>query len=257
MRLGNLLATALSAAVTAVLVSAFLVATPTPSYAASAAPDAHFFHEKRVIGHSVRGRPITAWHRGEKGKQKVLLIATMHGNEGKPRKILASLRDGRRIRGINLWVVPVYNPDGLHAGTRKNARGVDLNRNFPFHWADLDGSYESGRRAGSEPETRAMMRFLRDIRPGRIISFHQPLHGVDTDTKNQRFSRRVARALHLPRKAFTCGGVCHGTMTGWFNSRFKGSAVTVEYGAHPTRRQMSVVAPRQLLSLFNARRVKG
>ena len=72
-------------------------------------------------------------------------------------------------------MVPVYNPDGLAAGTRKNARGVDLNRNFPYHWANLDGNYESGPKPASEPETRAMMRFLRQVRPDWILSFHQPL----------------------------------------------------------------------------------
>ncbi len=182
----------------------------------------------------------------------MLLIATMHGDEGATRQILTSLRDGRPIHGINLWVLPVYNPDGLAHGTRKNAHGVDLNRNFPYHWADLDGSYESGPRPASEPETRAVMRFLKRIRPGRIISFHQPLYGVDTDTKNEKFSRRVADKLNLPRKSFTCGGVCHGTMTGWFNNRFKGAALTVEYGARPSRKQMREVAPRQVLSIWDA-----
>jgi protein MpaA len=210
--------------------------------------------EKVVIGHSVRGRPITAWHLGESKKPKVLLVATMHGNEGAPRQILAALRDGKPVHGINLWVLPVYNPDGLAAGTRRNAHGVDLNRNFPYHWADLDGSYESGPHASSEPETRAMMRFLKKIRPDRIVSFHQPLHGVDTDTKSQKFSRKVADKLNLPRKSFTCGGVCHGTMTGWFNSRFTGSALTAEYGAHPGPRLMRKVAPRQVLSIWDARR---
>ncbi|HEU4811520.1 MAG TPA: M14 family zinc carboxypeptidase [Nocardioides sp.] len=208
----------------------------------------------RVIGHSVRGRAIRAWHLGERGKPKVLLVSTMHGNENAPSQILRSLRDGRPIKGIDLWVLPTYNPDGLARGTRKNAHGVDLNRNFPFHWADLDGDYESGARPRSEPETRAMMRFLRDIRPRWILSFHQPLYGVDTDTKSQRFARKVSRHLDLPRKSFTCGGVCHGTMTGWFNSHFRGTALTVEYGAHPSRRLMRVRAPRQVLSIWGARR---
>jgi hypothetical protein len=99
-----------------------------------------------------------------------------------------------------------------------------------------------------------MMRFLKQIRPKRIVSFHQPLHGVDTDTKNQRFSRKLARALKLPRKSFTCGGVCHGTMTGWFNSHFRGSAVTVEYGGSPGRKRMTKTAPRQLLGIWDATR---
>ena len=38
-----------------------------------------------------------------------------------------------------------------------------------------------------------MMRFLRESSPAYVLSFHQPLHGVDTDTKRPAFSRRVAR----------------------------------------------------------------
>lgn len=206
----------------------------------------------RVLGKSVRDRKIVAYHLGEKGEPKVVLIATMHGNEGAPRRILQTLRDGKPIHGIDLWVVPTYNPDGLARGTRKNAHGVDLNRNYPYHWADLDGNYESGPGPASEPETKAMMRFLRDVRPSRILSFHQPLYGVDTDTKNRPFARRVARKLELPAKRFDCGGVCHGTMTGWYNDKFKGAALTVEYGAHPTRRMMRVLAPRRVLSIWGA-----
>ena len=241
---------------TAALALLFGVSPDAPSYAVAAATAGHpAVIGKRVIGHSVKGRPIVAWHLGQPGRpgvERVLLIATMHGNEGAPRQILRTLRDGRPVRGVDLWVVPTYNPDGLARGTRKNAHGVDLNRNYPFHWADLDGTYESGPKPASEPETRAMMGFLRSVHPKWILSFHQPLHGVDTDTKRPRFAKRVARALNLPAKSFTCGGVCHGTMTGWYNSHFKGNALTVEYGAHPGRHQMRVVAPRQVLSIFGA-----
>ncbi len=208
--------------------------------------------EVRTIGHSVKGRPIRAWRLGEPGKRPVVLVSTMHGNEPHTRRILESLRDGRAIQGIDLWVVPTYNPDGLATGSRRNARGVDLNRNFPYRWKDLDGSYESGRRPASEPETRAMMAFLDEIAPKRVISFHQPLHGVDTDTKDAGFARRLARALRLPRTTLDCGGLCHGTMTMWFNHRFDGSALTVEYGARPSRHRMSVQAPRQLLDALRA-----
>ncbi|MDP3893529.1 M14 family zinc carboxypeptidase [Nocardioides sp.] len=211
--------------------------------------------ERRVIGHSVRGRPITAWRLGVKGKRRVVLISTMHGNERRTREILAALRDGRPIKGVDLWVIPQYNPDGYAANTRKNARGVDLNRNFPYRWAPLTGATHSGPKPASEPETRAVMRFLRKVRPKRIASFHQPLYGVDTDTKNPKYARRLARKLKLPRKTFNCGGVCHGTMTGWFNHNFDGAAVTVEYGAAPSRHRMQQQAPRQVLRVFGARRV--
>jgi protein MpaA len=206
--------------------------------------------EQRVIGHSVQGREIVAWRLGEPGTRTYVLVSTMHGDEGATRFILQALRDGPAFDGINVWVLPTYNPDGLAARTRRNAHGVDLNRNFPYRWRDLDGNYESGPRPGSEPETRAVMAWLREVNPRRVLSFHQPLLGVDTDTKDPRFARRVARALRLPTRTLDCGSVCHGTMTMWFNHRFRGSALTVEYGARPPRRRMRVEAPRQVVDLL-------
>lgn len=252
-----------SLVLTAALAAAALPVAPTtaagPSLA-SAAPQAASrpaVIEKRVIGRSVRGRPIVAWHLGEPDApdvETVVLISTMHGNEPHTRRILETLRDGAPVHGIDVWVVPTYNPDGLARGSRKNARGVDLNRNYPHGWTDLDGNYESGPGPASEPETRAMMAFLKDVRPERVLSFHQPLLGVDTATKRPAFARLVARKLRLPRRTLDCGGVCHGTMTGWFNHTFKGNALTVEYGASPSRKRMTKVAPDQVLSVFGAYR---
>ena len=224
---------------------------------ATSAPDKPAVLTRTVIGRSVQGRPLVAYHLGEPGRPgvpKVVLISVMHGNEGAPRQILKALVGGPEVIGVDLWVLPTYNPDGLAAGTRKNAHGVDLNRNFPYGWVDLDGSYESGPKAASEPETRAVMAWLRTVKPQRILSFHQPLNGVDTDTKVPSFAKRVARKLRLPTQNLDCGGVCHGTMTGWFNHHFAGAAITVEYGASPTRRRMRHVAPDQVLSVFRATR---
>jgi protein MpaA len=248
---GAVAALALAAAPLGVPRSSAATSEPTGN------PRANHVLETRVLGTSVRGRPLTAWHMdntadGNRKGPTVVLIATMHGNEGAPRQILRSLRGGQAIHGVDLWLVPAYNPDGLAAHTRRNAHGVDLNRNYPYHWVDLDGNYESGSRPASEPETRAMMRFLSDVRPDYVLSFHQPLHGVDTDNKRPAFSRRVAHTLHLPATTLDCGGVCHGTMTGWFNHHFKGFALTVEYGAHPPARLMRATAPRQVLAIFHA-----
>jgi protein MpaA len=224
-----------------------------PATSAPAHADAVF--ETRLVGRSVDGRRITAYHLSDPGvrhRATVVLFSTMHGNEPDTRHALQALVDGPQVVGVDLWVVPVYNPDGLRAGTRKNARGVDLNRNFPYRWADLDGSYESGRGPASEPETRAVMQFLRRVDPDWVLSFHQPLHGVDTDTKRPAFARRVARELGLPRRRLDCGGVCHGTMTGWFNHYFDGTAITVEYGASPSRRHLTRTVPDQVLRIFGA-----
>ena len=241
--------TLLGALLALALVPGLLLVPEQPTVAADGRPAVI---GSRVLGHTVTGRKIVAYHLGEPGKKKVVLISLMHGNEPAPRRILTNLLDGARVHGINLWVVPIYNPDGFARHTRKNAHGVDLNRNYPYHWVDLDGNYESGPHAASEPETKAMMKFLGALRPDYVLSFHQPLHGVDTDTKRPRFSRKVAHYLHLPVKTLSCGGVCHGTMTGWYNHNFDGLALTIEYGAHPPKRLMNQTAPRQVLRIFDA-----
>jgi predicted deacylase len=212
--------------------------------------------EKRVIGESVRGRPIRAWRLGDpEARVKAVALAALHGDEPAPRQILERLRDGDPVSGVDLWVVPGANPDGFVRSTRKNARGVDLNRNFPRAWAPLDGVAESGPRPASEPETRALMRFLRRVDPSYVVSFHQPLHGVDAwEAKRPRFVRRLAEHLRLPVEEYPCGGGCHGTLTQWFNHNFDGVAVTVEYGEDPTWRRMNVVAPRQLLQVLGGSR---
>jgi protein MpaA len=235
------------------------LATPAPvtaTPASYAVPGRPAVVETKVIGRSVNGRAIVAYRVGDpESPNKVVAMSTMHGNEPHTRRILASIRDGRPVTGVDLWLVPVANPDGLARHTRKNAHGVDLNRNYPYHWRDLDGSYESGPGPASEPETRALMAFFDEVRPRRVVSFHQPLHGVDVSTARSRpFARRLARYLDLPRKRLTCGGVCHGTFTGWYMARHGGQAVTVEYAVHPSRHRMTVTAPRQLLRVLGASR---
>jgi murein peptide amidase A len=243
------------------MLAAVLVA-PAPGHAAAPTASAmgaartSAVLEVRVIGHSVKGRPIRAWHLGDPtAAVKAVFLATMHGNEAQPRRILESLRDGAPITGADIWVVPTMNPDGQRRHTRKNARGVDLNRNFPVRWIRQHGTYNSGRRPASEPETRAMMAFLRAVRPTYVVSFHQPLHGVDTSYwKTRTLARKLSRNLDLPRKRFTCNHGCHGTMTQWFNKRLPGAALTVEYGPRMTWRQKYVTGPAGLLASISATR---
>lgn len=251
-------ARALSAVASLVLLAVTSAAAPVPPASAAAEPRSAkpvTVLKRSVFGTSVQGRDLVAFRLGEPQRPRVrtvVLMAAMHGNESAPSQILRALVDGLPVVALDLWVIPTYNPDGVAAGTRKNANGVDLNRNFPHDWKDLDGNYESGSGPASEPETQAVMDFLEKVDPDAILSFHQPLTGVDTDTKNRRLARRVARKLELPRRTLDCGGTCHGTMTGWFNNNFDGSALTVEYGANPTRHRMRDVAPDQVLSVFRA-----
>jgi predicted deacylase len=210
----------------------------------------------RVIGHTVKGRKIKAYRVGDPTSPlKAVFIGTIHGNEAAPAKLLMSLVDGPPISGADIWVVPYLNRDGFKRHTRKNAHGVDLNRNFPVSWIRQRGDYNSGRKPASEPETRAIMRFLREIRPTYVVGFHQPLYGVDDSySKTHTFAGLLSTNLGLPLKVFNCNHRCHGTMTQWFNKRLPGVALTVEYGKPMTLSQKYATGPRGLLVSIGATR---
>ena len=87
-----------------------------------------------------------------------------------------------------IWIVPMLNVDGNNRVWngdfmwRKNTRngyGVDINRNYPFKWGTCNGSSGAtwsqtyrGPSAASEPETRALMGLVENIKPIFDISYH-------------------------------------------------------------------------------------
>ncbi len=155
--------------------------------------------ERTVIGHSVRGRAITATLRGDpEAPGRVLVIGCIHGNEPAGMRVARRLITGAPARDAAIWVVPSLNPDGVAAGTRGNARGVDLNRNFPFDWQPLDGLEYSGARALSEPESRAARRLILRLKPDITIWFHQPFELVDRSGGDPLVERRFSQLVGLP-----------------------------------------------------------
>lgn len=178
-----------------------------------------------LVGHSVQGRRIVAYELGDpSAARKVLVVGCIHGSECAGIAVVDRLRRLGPLEGVDLWLLPDANPDGHAAGTRRNAQGVDLNRNFPHRWRRLDGAYDSGSRPASEPETRALMRLVRRLRPAVTIWFHQHLNMVVLTSGNLGLQRRFARlaglrAGYLPRYP--------GTATGWSNASFTGTTAFV------------------------------
>src|SRR3954466_2334431 len=127
-----------------------------------------------VFGHSVQGRPLEVTRVGEPDAPvRVLVVGDVHGNEPAGEAIVARLRRAPED-GVALWLVRTANPDGRALGTRQNARGVDLNRNFPWRWRPgARGTSFRGPKPGSEPETRALMRLVRRVRPQLAVYYHQ------------------------------------------------------------------------------------
>ena len=240
----------------AVLLSTAVAVSLVPAPVA-AATERPAVVEKRVIGHSVKGRDIVAWRLGDPSSStKVVLLAAMHGDEKGSVTTLRRLRDGRPIKGADIWVVPVVNPDGYASNRRQNAHGVDLNRNFGAKWRKIRGATDSGRRAFSEPETRAIRDFVDEIRPTHTVSYHQPLDGIDIrDTGNRAWAKRLASRVRLPQKAFDCFSRCFGTYSMWFRAQHRrGAVVTVELPRRPSSAYLRTVAPRAILGSLGAKR---
>ncbi len=173
-----------------------------------------------VLGHSVDGRPIVAFVVGDRtSRRRVLIVGCIHGNE--PAGIAIAHRLERTSPGgVALWIVPVLNPDGLAAGTRGNAHGVDLNRNFPWRWRRLSGVFSSGPRPLSEPESRIAYRLIRRLRPQVSIWFHQHMDVVDESGGDPSVERRFASLVGLPLTRLTREP---GSVVGWENRSFPGT----------------------------------
>ena len=127
-----------------------------------------------VVAHSVQGRPLELVHVPGPGP-RVLVVGCIHGDECAGMAVVAALRQAQPQE--DLWLVPTLNPDGLAAGTRGNAHGVDLNRSFP---------------GGREPETRAAVALIRRLRPDVTIWFHQHENRVRGYGPSQAVARRFA-----------------------------------------------------------------
>jgi protein MpaA len=94
-----------------------------------------------IVGRSVRGAPIRATVVGDPAAPRaVLVVACLHGNEPAGMSVTRRLRRARPPAGTVLWLIGRANPDGCRAGTRHNARGVDLNRNAPWRWRRTGGA---------------------------------------------------------------------------------------------------------------------
>lgn len=155
--------------------------------------------ERTTIGRSVHGQPIVATQNGEADAPlRVLVVGCVHGDEPAGIRVARRLIASPSPRRAALWVIPTLNPDGLAEGTRGNARGVDLNRNFPFGWRPLGGLEYSGTGPLSEPESQAAARLTRRLRPDLTIWFHQPLGLVDRSGGDPAVERRYAQLAGLP-----------------------------------------------------------
>lgn len=164
-----------------------------------------------TIGLSVQGRPITVTELGT-GDRGVAFVGDTHGA---PEQTTVSLIDtaiayyrghpGEVPASVTAYFIPTINPDGLAEGTRTNADGIDLNRNWQTSdWrSDAYGPDGLIRGAGgpapfSEPESRELRDFLLLHHIQVSIFYHLPWGGIFGEPRSIAFAEQLAQASGYP-----------------------------------------------------------
>ncbi|MEY4564621.1 MAG: hypothetical protein RLZZ618_3898 [Pseudomonadota bacterium] len=156
-------------------------------------------------------------------RRRVLVIGGIHGDELSSTALVFHWMAHAMNTPANMdWrFVPALNPDGLllPRPTRMNARGVDLNRNFPTprwdreasaYWVNRtkkDPRRYPGPKALSEPESRFVVDTMAQWKPDIIVSIHAPYGVLDYDGPSvppQRLGR-----LYLDRVGIFPGSLGH------------------------------------------------
>jgi murein peptide amidase A len=167
-----------------------------------------FLVSPEPYGHSHLGCPLEVWRPA--GPCKLLVHAGIHGEEGETTAALSRALRLLSEPSPHCAVVLGANPDGLVRGTRGNARGVDLNRNFPTRdWQpDLvmhrslpgeprDIALSPGSAPASEPETQALIRLIEELEPEAVVALHAPLACIDDDEEGP-LAQWISRQTGLP-----------------------------------------------------------
>ncbi len=164
---------------------------------------------KTVLGTSVGGNKIMAYHFGE-GSSELVFVGGIHGGYEWNTSLVAFklmdyLKENPNVvpKNVKVTVIPVVNPDGLKKVTGKsdrfepadvskdqtvvvsgrfNSNNVDLNRNFDCDW-QAEGKWQNktvsgGTSAFSEPESLAIKNYIEAHNPKAAVVWYSSAGGV-------------------------------------------------------------------------------
>lgn len=148
----------------------------------------------RTFGHTVRHRPIRGLLIGNP-HNRAAFVGVVHAGEAGPELLMPIVgrllrEEPELLKGAGLAIIPSVNIDqrekqveGYPPYLRKNANGVDINRNFPANWETIEYTWgldtsnpSSDTYRGvfpvSEPETQALISFIEETKPRGIFNYH-------------------------------------------------------------------------------------
>lgn len=188
-------------------------AGPTPNQAATSTIQQGDTQNKEseVIGKSVEGRDIVAYHFGLGTTTETLFVGGIHGGyEWNTALVAYKLVDYLKANlevipaNLKITIIPVLNPDGLAkivasttasfsppeispdspllASARFNGHNVDLNRNFDCDWQTSakwqNKTVSGGTAVFSEPESQAIKNYVEANKPTAVIVWYSAAGGV-------------------------------------------------------------------------------
>jgi len=114
---------------------------------------------RREVFAEVDGHTLSAYDLVRGDRPKVFISTGMHGDESAgPKSFLFLLENGLLERDLSFYFCPMLNPTGFELGTRENAQGCDMNRDY-FHLQTA--------------EVQGHVKWLEKRRPELFISLHE------------------------------------------------------------------------------------
>jgi len=183
----------------------------------------------QVIGYSHRRRPlllvtVTDPDSPAAQKMRLFIIARQHGNE--PAGTTATLGlvehfahapsalEQAVLKHLEIIAVPVANPDGAVAHQRRNAAGVDLNRDW---------------QQASQPETQALQAAVYAYQPHAIMDLHElPAHSSRASYQ-QNFVETIGTNGQLPAPLSAYTGAISKNISLWMTRYSYGLNVFYDY----------------------------
>ena len=179
-------------------------------------------------GYTQFGSELHSYLPSEWTAHRTLVIAGTHGEEANTTSVLSHAFRSLNPSYLHCAVVLCVNPDGMSHATRGNARGVDINRNFPAkNWRQGKVTHkweeelpqitelQAGSAPASESETASLIQLIQSNSIKQIISIHSPLHCVNYEqTEAWPLVDELSKRLALPI-VDDVGYPCPGSMDAW------------------------------------------